>query len=108
MPFDFTVGNKLLPPGTYTITQVLDDAIEIQNSDAHVAILCAASPEGQSGYSAKLVFDRYAGQYFLREVAGGPSAINVYVPTTKQEAKARSQEASLQTPTQVVIAANKY
>jgi hypothetical protein len=92
MPFAFTVGNKLLPAGTYTITPVSDDIVEIQNSVTHTAVLSEAIPESNAVKSGSLVFDKYAGQYFLREIAGGVSALNVDLPLTKSEQKARMQE----------------
>ena len=39
VPFDFTVGDKLLPSGTYTITSVSSGVIQIQNYDKHVTAL---------------------------------------------------------------------
>jgi hypothetical protein len=39
VPFDFTVGDKLLPSGTYTITSVSSGVILIQNYDKHVTAL---------------------------------------------------------------------
>ena len=106
MPFDFTVGSKLLPAGTYTIIPLSDNAIEIRNSATHLAILSVAFPKGEPAKSCELVFDKYADQYFLREVAGGPSNLNMDLPATKAEKNAGFLEAKVNNPSQVLIAAN--
>lgn len=107
MPFDFTVGNKLLPAGTYTIIPVSDDAIEIQNSNTHFAILSTATPDSELKTGCNLVFDKYADRYFLREVAGGANAFQVDLPSTKSEEKARSVQTMARNQSQVVVAASE-
>ena len=107
MPFGFTVGTKLLPPGTYTITPVSDSVIAIQNRDMHFSMLIPAIPNGKMENSAQLVFDKYAGHYFLRQIIGGPTAMNVDLPVTKSEKKARLQEASVGNQSQVFLAASE-
>ena len=108
MPFDFTVGNKLLPAGTYTITQVADNTIEIQNREEHVAMLALAlADSNQSANGGKLVFDRYAGQYFLREILCDSASINVNLPPTKWEKRARMEEAQLHIDGEQVLVAAK-
>ena len=113
MPFDFTVGGKLLPPGTYKILAVNDDVVEIQNQDKTVAILSQSSPDSSvSENGGKLVFDKLGDQYFLREVLGGPYALNVNLPSSKSERNVRTREvtvnnqthASVVEPTQVFVA----
>jgi hypothetical protein len=97
MPFDFTVGNRLLPPGTYKIVPVTDAVIEIQNnSNKKLAVLSQMSPDStRSENGGNLVFDKFGDQYFLREVLGGPSALNVNLPSSKSEKRARTQEATV-------------
>lgn len=112
MPFDFTVGNKLLPPGTYKILPVTDSVIEIQsNHNGQLAILSQTSPDSTATANDKLVFEKFGDQYFLREVLGGPFALNVNLPSSKSEKKARTQEATVNNqihalavePTQVFV-----
>jgi hypothetical protein len=105
VPFDFTVGDKLLPPGTYEITTAMSGVIEIQNRGKHVAVLTPASPDNNTSQTGKLVFDKLGNQYFLSEILCAPSAINVSLPPTRAEKQARMQQAALHTPTQVFIAA---
>jgi hypothetical protein len=89
IPFDFTVGSKLLPSGTYTIISVSEDMIEIRNNNLRLAILSTAIPDSEVKAGCNLIFHKYAGQYFLREVAGGLCSFDVNLPSSKSEEKAR-------------------
>ena len=104
VPFDFTVGNKLVPAGTYTISAEASNVIEIQNLDKHVAMLTTTTPDGKESKTNKLVFDKIGDQYFLSEVLCSSADMNMAVPTSKAEKAARQQEASLQNASQVFIA----
>ncbi len=95
VPFDFTVGDKLLPAGHYTISVVNASAIEIQNSEQRVAILTMTTPDGNQSKTGELVFNKYGDQYFLREILCSQAAMNTAIPASKQEKRARTQEASL-------------
>ena len=104
VPFDFTVANKLVPAGTYTISAVSYGVIEIQNSDRHVVVLTTTSHDANESKTAKLVFNRIGNQYFLREVLCSSADMNMSVPASKAEKSAREQEASLQNSSQVFLA----
>jgi hypothetical protein len=104
VPFDFTVGDKLLPPGTYEITTAMSGVIEIQNRGKHVAVLTPASPDNNTSQTGKLVFDKLGNQYFLSEILC-QSAMNVSVPLSKYEKQARMQQAMIPNRSQVLVAA---
>jgi hypothetical protein len=105
VPFDFTVGDKLLPAGSYEITEPSNGIIEVQNRDKHVAMLATTTYDShESRKGGKLVFDKYGDQYFLSEVLCEQAAINVSLPPSKQEKHARQQEAMLKSMTQVFVA----
>ena len=105
VPFDFTVGNKLVPAGTYTISGPFPyHVIEIQNRDAHVAILSRTSPDDQQSKTGKLVFTKYGDQYFLSEILCASADMNMAVPASKAERRAHELQASLQNSSQVYIA----
>jgi hypothetical protein len=103
VPFDFTVGDKLLPPGAYEITTAMSGVIEIQNRGKHVAVLTPASPDNNTSQTGKLVFDRLGNQYFLSEILC-QSAMNVSVPLSKHEKQARMQQAMIHSGSQVFVA----
>ena len=103
VPFDFTVGNKLLPSGTYTITPVSSGIIEIQNFDKHVTVLSAFSQDSHESQSGKLVFDKYGDHYFLTEILCRSAEMNVSLPPSKREEMARTQGQVLHSSNQVIV-----
>jgi len=106
VPFDFTVGDKLLPAGNYEISKISSSTIEVQNRDKHVAIFAAAAYDThESRNGSKLVFAKYGDQYFLSEILCQPAAINVNLPTSKTEQRTRRQRAFMNTESQVFVAA---
>jgi hypothetical protein len=93
IPFDFTVSNKVLAAGHYTILPVRDDLIEIQGQNGKTTVLSAAYPNsGPSQRHGALVFDRYGKEYFLRQVDGGTAAVSDDLPLTKSEQRASRDE----------------
>lgn len=108
MPFDFIVGNKMLPSGTYSVIPVTDDVIAIQNSDKKVVVLSEVSSDSrQLPDGAALIFDKYRNQYILREVLGGSFTLNVQLPGSKSERKDRTQETMAHNQSQMSIPANE-
>jgi hypothetical protein len=96
VPFDFAVGSKILPSGTYTITPVSDDQIEIRNWDKHFVVLTSAyATVQQSKNGGELVFDKSAGHYFLREILCEFAAMNVNLPPSKLEKRTHVEEAKI-------------
>ena len=68
IPFGFTVGNTLLPPGTYQVITEFPNVIEIFNSKQHVEILSLVFATDENSGNNELIFDRYGNQYFLSKV----------------------------------------
>jgi hypothetical protein len=104
VPFDFSVGNKLLPAGTYTISSESYGVIEIRNYDRHIALVSTTTHDANESKTAELVFHKYGDQYFLSEILCASADMNMAVPTSKQEKTARTQEANLQNSSQVFLA----
>ncbi|MGC2399136.1 MAG: hypothetical protein WA510_05120 [Acidobacteriaceae bacterium] len=108
VPFDFTVGNKLLPAGTYYINTASDtrSVIAIRNHDKPIAVMTSVNPDGKrSPNGGRWVFKKYGDQYFLSEILCDDANLNVIVPTSKTEKKVRLQEAWLAAATQTTVAA---
>ncbi|HZD49382.1 MAG TPA: hypothetical protein VE178_11620 [Silvibacterium sp.] len=115
VPFEFSVGNKVLPAGNYTFDSesgpTLTNAVLIQNVDQpkySVLVRGVEAPwEVQPIYVAqhtRLVFDNYSGEHFLREVRGPLAAVNVEIPKSKAEqGAAHNQIASTSGPGQTTI-----
>jgi hypothetical protein len=109
VPFDFTVGNKLLPAGTYTIKEGMDThMIVIRSHDKPIAALSLVNQDGKkSPNGGKLLFHRYGGQYFLSEILCDQANLNVEIPRSKAEKRAQLQQATLQSSSETVVAALK-
>jgi hypothetical protein len=108
VPFDFTVGNQLLPSGTYTIKpeSTNPNVIVIRSHDKPVAALSLVHQDGNKSPNAgKLLFHKYGGQYFLSEILCDRADMNVELSTSKAEKRAQLQQATLESGSQTVVAA---
>jgi hypothetical protein len=106
VPFDFTVGNKLLPAGTYTIKEQSDHVIVIKNHDKPIAAVSLVNGDGnRSPNGGKLKFHRYGSQYFLSEILCDQADMNLRVPTSKTEERTALQEANLRARGETFVAA---
>lgn len=94
IPFDFTVGAKLLPAGTYTITSetTLAHAVRIESNKQHVDIFSMAYATDNPSKKAVLVFHKHGKQYFLSEILKSSTDMNLKIPTSNMEKRARLQE----------------
>jgi len=112
VPFNFTVGDKTLPSGTYMIrsdpnTPVL---LTMRNWDKKVGIASlATSNENNKTTDNTLVFHKYGDQYFLSDIRSEGASIHVHYAPTKAEKRAKSQveEAGLPVSEPVLIALNR-
>lgn len=72
IPFDFVVGNKVLPAGQYTAkVDRAFNTLRLQCGNEATTVLLAAAivpTAGAESNSAKLVFHQYGHVYILREV----------------------------------------
>jgi hypothetical protein len=106
VPFDFTVGNKVLPAGTYTIKPASSSVIMISNHDQNVGALSVVNQDSKkSPNGGKLLFHKYGGQYFLSEILCDSANMNFQIPTSKREKTAQLQQARLGTSGDTLIAA---
>jgi hypothetical protein len=106
-PFDFTVGNKALPAGTYSITRESDTLIAIRKHDSRDAVLSMTLQAPNQSAKNVLVFDRYNGHYFLREILCETGKMNLSLPRSKSETRARELEAKNSTDSGQVLLALK-
>jgi len=106
VPFDFTVGDKLLPAGTYTIKEQSDHVIMIRNHDKPIAALSLVNgASNRSPNGGKLKFHRYGSQYFLSEILCEQADMNLQVPTSDTERRTALQEAKLRARGETFVAA---
>lgn len=75
IPFDFIVGDKILPAGKYTVNTTASNrqGLRISNSAGKslAMIFSLAIAEKTEERTARMVFHRYGQQYFLAEVWSG-------------------------------------
>ena len=106
VPFDFTVGNTLVPSGMYTIEEESPWFIAIKNHDKLIARVSVVDQDGKkSANGGKLIFHKYGGQYFLSEVLSDRANMNVRVPVSKTEKRVKLQEAMIAPSSDTFIAA---
>lgn len=109
VPFAFTVGEKSLPAGTYTIS-ILNPtsdrpALQIRNEDGRLsAIIQTAGVGGSLADNSKLVFRRYGEQYFFAQVQMAGDSTSLVA--TKTNAERASQRSLKRTSDRSVIAIN--
>ncbi|AXC13396.1 hypothetical protein ACPOL_4119 [Acidisarcina polymorpha] len=107
VPFEFTVGTRLLPADTYRVTVISAGLIRLQNRDGHFAAATTTFMDAkQSPNGSKLVFTKHGNQYFLREILCPTNpGMNVAIPPSKLEKRVERQEAMLHGGEPVLIAA---
>src|SRR5688572_18757846 len=96
IPFTFTVGEKTLPAGVYTVSVLNPSsdrkALQIRSETGRVsAIIQTSSVEGEVADEAKLVFRRYGESYFFAQaqIAGQTTSL----AATKTRAERATQRA---------------
>jgi hypothetical protein len=107
VPFNFNVGNKWVPAGTYTMTSDSrsPNVIFIRSKDSKIALLTVAQSDSRRLNAGKLVFTKYGDQYFLHEILCSSCGMNVTFPDSKHEKLARTRlEAGLLSSTDVYLA----
>ncbi|MBV8631014.1 MAG: hypothetical protein JOZ83_08830 [Silvibacterium sp.] len=105
IPFDFSVGNNVLPAGTYTVTRESQSIVLIHNAGTTGALAVGMPDNRESEHGKELVFVSYGDHYFLHEILGGSGSINLDFPATRREKQVRQQLATLQKPSEILIAA---
>ena len=91
IPFKFTVGQKTLPAGDYTISFVnrASDAtmMLIKSTDGHVSKIMQMLPvqAREIQESGKLVFNRYGQQYFLSQIWSPADQTGLQLPASSTE-----------------------
>jgi hypothetical protein len=106
VPFDFTVGNQLLPAGAYTIKTESEGLVAIKNHDQPVAVFTLVDRDGAKAQNpGKLMFHKYGNQYFLSEILCSWAGMDVSVRPSNAEKTVRLQQAMVHPSSEVFIAA---
>lgn len=83
VPYEFVVGGKTLPAGTYRLTRLSDSNVgelALVNVDKHASVLLNASEwEDVRGDKPELRFQQIAGQHFLSGIETAEHVFNIPV-----------------------------
>jgi hypothetical protein len=108
VPFEFRVGDKIIPAGECTIEPSIGDAsaVAIRNVQSKVSLFSATRSQelhAPADHYA-LVFDRYGSSYFLRGIKVAGLRRMYRLPEGKIEAEFRARNGS--TSEQVLLASD--
>jgi hypothetical protein len=94
IPFDFSIGDKYVPSGTYTVGNLTPEVQVWRNADGKPVELLMTIPMTKLGNGdAKLIFHRYGNEYVLAEIWNGETGRQVRASKhEKQLAKSGSYE----------------
>lgn len=112
IPFQFNVGNKTLPAGEYTVTQVnpaSDHAVlQLRSKDGSAgAMVQMGSVIGKAQESAKLIFNRYGNHYFFAQAWVDGDNTGLQAPKAQAERVAERELAGIKAKTEVVALRNR-
>jgi len=89
IPFDFVVGDKVLPAGQYTMKGLgaIGQAILISQKDSKSSVIRLTNElqRKTENTQARLVFHRYGQHYFLAEVWSGGDRVGRRLMRSRQE-----------------------
>ena len=97
IPFNFTVKNRTLPAGEYTVEPIQiggAPALRIQSRDGHITVMVPArfNRAGESQAEPKLIFNRFGEQYFMAQALGFEENVIYTLPKSRaEEALARGK-----------------
>lgn len=94
VPFDFVVGDRTMPAGTYTIEPKTfsSHVLILSNPEREVHATIAGQPnQDNPKHVSKLEFRRYGNQYFLSDIRCEDGSMNIHFTASKSEESARAQ-----------------
>lgn len=109
IPFAFTAGKTVLPPGQYRVEKWSTSGmlLKIQSTDNSdvVFVLAMSAETTEPQHESKLIFHRYANEYFLSQVWSGGSKIGRQLPKSDREKRQALALARYTSPDEVTIVA---
>jgi hypothetical protein len=104
VPFAFTVSQSSLPTGTYTITVLNSNEIQIRNDQTNKTVfVIAMREESVKPQTPRLTFHKYGDRYFLAEAWCG-SGTGIEIPASEMEREMRAAAKDAGGPSEVVVA----
>jgi hypothetical protein len=112
IPFDFSVGNKKLPAGEYSLVQVnpaSDQAVlQLRSKDGKTSAMVQMSATiGRAEKTARLVFNRYGDNYFFAQAWIDGDRNGLQAPTPRSERTIVSELAGAKAHAEVIALARR-
>ena len=99
IPFQFNVGDKTMPAGEYTITQInpASDpvALLLRSKDGSISLVQMNGVTGKATEGARLVFNRYGSQYYFSQAWTSGDSNGWQAPKSKAERLASKELADM-------------
>lgn len=113
VPFNFTVGSKALPAGTYDIEGLSSSGanmllVKARDGSGRMIVGSNAAESVNGANKTKLVFNRYRDQYFLSEIWVEGATHGRQLPKTSREKELAKELAQDLTNRRVEIVASLY
>jgi hypothetical protein len=107
IPFQFNVGDKAMPAGEYTVSQVnpsSDHAVlQLRSKDGKSTIMIQMTNMiGKANEAARLVFNRYGNDSYFAEAWIPSDGNGLQAPKSKSERAARQELAGVKPATETV------
>jgi len=106
IPFQFNVGDKAMPAGAYTVSQVnpsSDHAVlQLRSKDGKSVMIQMTNMIGKANESARLVFNRYGSDSYFAEAWIPSDGNGLQAPRSKSERAARQELAGVKPVTETV------
>jgi hypothetical protein len=102
VPFDFIVGDKVLPAATYDISEINSQALAIRNAGNGAMVLFQPA-DGKQHMQSKMVFHKYGDRYFLYQIWNADS-VGLQVRKSKLEKEQALADNQASAPQEVVVA----
>jgi len=112
IPFQFGVGDKILPAGEYTVIQVnpVSDytVLQLRSRDGSAtAMVRMFSVIGRAEETAKLIFHRYGYKYFFAEAWTNGETYGFQAPKSRAERAAQKELATIGPQTESIAVRNR-
>ncbi len=108
IPFQFSIGNRSLPAGEYTVRSVSDDSsnvvLRMQSRDGKTsAMLLTSTVKSKAQDRARLVFHRYGNQYFFAQAWIDGDSTGLEAQKSRAERAAERELAAIKMATESAI-----
>jgi hypothetical protein len=100
IPFEFMVGDRLVPAGEYLVTRDgARNAVQIVSLDSGAALAVSYLPteKNRTGFRHAVLFHKYGDRHFLREVWTGETEVGVRLPISRAEKEQMSAHSPVKT-----------